>query len=201
MTNVILTKTKFKWQKYCVILTVSMRSVWLEFGVESHQGEAIVFLFMEGHQINQHLIHTQVSVSKLIKESRLEQLLKPLKCNIIKPGWSHSNSVVHLKCLLLHRSRIYSTLAPLLWAGAMIGASCLAGLCCSVAPASNREPYLKTMLCHSLYRGRFLVYLLGELLSVGFVWPGEVKNETVENDARPCYYSAPEWPAQGTARS
>ena len=54
--------------------------------MESHQGEAIVFLFMEGHQINQHLIHTQVSVSKLIKESRLEQLLKPLKCNIIKPG-------------------------------------------------------------------------------------------------------------------
>lgn len=179
-----------------------MNSFWLEFGVESRQGEAAVFLFMEGQQMNQHLKHAQVSVSKLIKENRLECLIKPLQCDVIKPGWSHSNSVVRLNCWVLRRSRIYSTLAPLLWAGAMIGASCLAGLCCSVAPMSNSKPYLKTMLCHSLYRGvRFLMYLLGEELLVCFVWPGEVKNETVENDAWPCYYSAPEWPAQGTARS
>lgn len=140
-----------------------MNSFWLEFGVESRQGEAAVFLFMEGQQMNQHLKHAQVSVSKLIKENRLECLIKPLQCDVIKPGWSHSNSVVRLNCWVLRRSRIYSTLAPLLWAGAMIGASCLAGLCCSVAPMSNSKPYLKTMLCHSLYRG-------GEISNVPAGW-------------------------------
>ena len=42
--------------------------------MESRQGEAAVFLFMEGQQMNQHLKHAQVSVSKSIKENRLDVL-------------------------------------------------------------------------------------------------------------------------------
>lgn len=41
-------------------------------------------------------------------------------------------------------------------------------------------------------------HLIGYELPRGFVWPGEVKDEAVENDARPSYDSAPEWRAQGT---
>lgn len=40
-------------------LTVNKRSVWLTLRLESSQGEAVIFLFMEGQSTDQHLKHTK----------------------------------------------------------------------------------------------------------------------------------------------
>lgn len=46
-----------------------------------------------------------------------------------------------------------------------------------------------------------VLHLVGFELPSGFVWPGEVKDEAVENNTGPSYDSATKWPAQGTVRS